>query len=74
MIRIIRYEGQPVETLLNRAFEPGRDVTDTVSAILEDVRARGDEAVLDYCEKFRRHAPAKPAGNAGRNRRRHGAD
>ena len=52
MIRIIRYEDQPVERLLNRASEPTRDVTDTVSAILADVRARGDAAVLDYCEKF----------------------
>ena len=52
MIRIIRYEDQPVESLLNRASEPTRDVTDTVSAILADVRARGDAAVLDYCEKF----------------------
>ncbi|HNX62805.1 MAG TPA: histidinol dehydrogenase [Candidatus Limiplasma sp.] len=52
MIRIIRYEGQPVSELLNRASAPGRDVTAAVEEILSQVAARGDEAVLDYCEKF----------------------
>ncbi|HNW85673.1 MAG TPA: histidinol dehydrogenase [Candidatus Limiplasma sp.] len=52
MIRITRYEGQPVETLLNRASAPKKDVTEAVSAILAQVQARGDEAVLEYCERF----------------------
>ncbi len=52
MIRIIRYEGQPVEELLTRASEPTRDVTDAVAAILDAVRAGGDEAALDYTERF----------------------
>ena len=52
MIRIIRYEGQPVEQLLNRASAPTRDVTDAVADILAQVRARGDEAALDYTERF----------------------
>ncbi|MDD3213040.1 MAG: histidinol dehydrogenase [Eubacteriales bacterium] len=52
MIRIIRYQGQPVETLLNRASQPSRDVTTVVSDVLAQVRERGEEAVLDYCEKF----------------------
>ena len=52
MIRMIRYEGQPVETLLNRASAPQKDVTDAVNAILAEVKARGDEAVLDFCERF----------------------
>ena len=52
MIRILRYEGQPVETLLNRASAPKRDVTDTVTDILRQVQLRGDEAVLDFCVKF----------------------
>lgn len=51
MIRIIRYEGQPVSELLNRASAPGRDVTAAVEEILSQVAARGDEAALDYCEK-----------------------
>ena len=52
MIRIIRYEGQPVTQLLTRASEPTRDVTDAVAAILDAVRAGGDEAALDFCERF----------------------
>ena len=52
MIRILRYTGQPVETLLNRASAPRKNVTDTVEEIFAQVKARGDEAVLDYCERF----------------------
>ena len=52
MIRILRYDGQPVETLLTRASAPTRDVTDAVAAILEAVRLGGDAAALDYTERF----------------------
>ena len=52
MIRIVTYEGQPAAQLLDRAAEVKRDVTQAVEAIVEDVRLRGDEAVLDYCEAF----------------------
>ena len=52
MIRIVSYEGQPAAQLLDRAAEVKRDVTQAVEAIVEDVRLRGDEAVLDYCETF----------------------
>ncbi len=52
MIRIIRYEGQPVETLLNRASAPTADVTAAVENVLEQVRLRGDEAALDLTERF----------------------
>ena len=52
MIRIARYTGQPVGELLNRASVPTRDVTRTVQDILDDVKLRGDEAALDYTEKF----------------------
>jgi histidinol dehydrogenase len=52
MIRIIRYTGQPIETMLNRASDPGRDVTAAVADILAQVRGRGDEAALDYTERF----------------------
>lgn len=52
MIRIIRYEGQPVDELLPRASAPTRDVTETVAGILSDVRERGDEALLDMTEKY----------------------
>ncbi len=52
MIQIVRYAGQPLEELLNRASVPTRDVTQTVQAILDDVKARGDEAALEYAERF----------------------
>lgn len=52
MIRIIRYQGQPVTQLLNRASEPGRDVTAAVTEVLSQIEQRGDEAALDYTEKF----------------------
>ena len=52
MIQIICYTGQPTDTLFNRASAPTRNVTQTVQAILDDVRTRGDEAVLDYSRKF----------------------
>ena len=52
MIRIIRYTGQPVEALLSRASAPKADVTAAVNAILKEVQTRGDEAALDFCEKF----------------------
>ncbi len=52
MIRIIKYRGESADALLNRAEDEKRDVSAAVSEILSDVCARGDEAVLDYCEKF----------------------
>lgn len=52
MIRIIRYQGQPVTQLLNRASEPDRDVTAAVTEVLSQIEQRGDEAALDYTEKF----------------------
>ena len=52
MITIERYTGQQAETLFNRASVPTRDVTAAVQAILDDVKARGDQAALYYTEKF----------------------
>ena len=52
MIQIVKYSGQPVDTLFNRASEPTRDVTAVVQAILDDVKQNGDEAALRYTEKF----------------------
>lgn len=52
MIQIMTYNGQPAETLLDRAQEQKRDVTAAVSEILTQVRLRGDEAVLEYCRRF----------------------
>jgi histidinol dehydrogenase len=52
MIQIIRYTGQPIDQLINRASVPTKDVTKTVQDILDDVRLHGDEAALEYTRKF----------------------
>lgn len=52
MIRIIKYGGERADTLLNRSEEHKRDVSAAVEEILAQVRLRGDEAALDYCEAF----------------------
>ncbi len=52
MMKILKYNGQRADELLNRAEETKKDVTATVSEILETIRKGGDKAVLDYCEKF----------------------
>ncbi len=45
------------ETLLSAKRESAADVGDAVAAILADVRARGDAAVIEYTERFDRQAP-----------------
>ncbi|MEG0741579.1 MAG: histidinol dehydrogenase [Clostridia bacterium] len=52
MIQIFHYHGERADMLLNRAEEQKRDVTAVVSAVLNDVKVRGDTAVLEYCERF----------------------
>ncbi len=42
------------ETLLLRKRETDQDVDETVRAIIADVRARGDAALIEYTEKFDR--------------------
>jgi histidinol dehydrogenase len=42
------------ETLLNSKRETSEEVGTTVAAILADVRARGDAAVIEYTERFDR--------------------
>ena len=51
MIRIMRYGEVASEEIFARAV-PEVDVAATVAAIIADVRARGDAAVLDYTERF----------------------
>lgn len=41
-----------VSTLLDRSTEPDRETISTVSSILEDVRRRGDEALVEMAERF----------------------
>ena len=41
-----------LQKLKVRAQSPAKEIVDTVTAILDDVKTRGDEAVLEYTEKF----------------------
>ena len=52
MIKMVNYEKQSIDQLLNRAQGEKANVTKSVSAMLDDIAKRGDEAILDYCEKF----------------------
>lgn len=58
MIQILNYNGERAAQLLSRAEERQRDVTGAVEEILAQVKARGDAAVLDYCERFDGARPA----------------
>ena len=51
MIKIMKYGDVPPEEIFARG-NSGADVSGTVSAIIEDVKENGDEALLRYCEKF----------------------
>lgn len=53
MIKIYDYESMPVEKILERSF-PTDNVANAVSAILADVKKRGDEALFEYTERFDR--------------------
>eukprot|EP01036_Dinobryon_divergens_P018784 gene18784-biopygen16543 len=44
--------GEEFETLLGSKREASEEVGATVAAILADVKARGDEAVLNYTDQF----------------------
>lgn len=50
MIRI--FYGYKTENILNRKIEAYVEYEETVKKILQDVRERGDKAVLEYGEKF----------------------
>ena len=51
MIRILKY-GEVANDKIFARVVPEVDVAGIVSGIIEDVRARGDAALFDYCEKF----------------------
>lgn len=51
MIRILRYGEVANKDIFARSL-PEVDVAGIVSDIITDVRARGDAALFDYCEKF----------------------
>ena len=50
-IALAHGQGLTNEDLMRAGALP-REVTDAAAAIVEDVRARGDEAVREYCERF----------------------
>jgi len=45
-----------LKSLLSSSDEPDKSVLDTVSQIIADVRARGDEALLEYTNRFDRRS------------------
>ncbi|MFT5395621.1 MAG: histidinol dehydrogenase [Gammaproteobacteria bacterium] len=45
-----------LQTLLSSSDEPEQSVLDTVSQIIADVRVRGDEALLEYTNRFDRRS------------------
>ena len=51
MIKIMKWGDVAPDEIFART-NPVRDVSATVSAIIADVRARGDRALLEYTEKF----------------------
>ncbi len=51
MIKILKY-GEVSNDEIFARVEPKVNVTDIVSDIIENVKNRGDEAVLEYCRKF----------------------
>ena len=51
MIRIYKYGEVPSKEIFDRE-SPTQNVSGIVSDIIEDVKKRGDEALLYYCEKF----------------------
>ena len=51
MIKIYKYGEVPAEEIFDRE-SPTANVSDKVTDIINDVRKRGDEALLYYCEKF----------------------
>ena len=51
MIKILKYGEVKNEEIFARAV-PTANVADTVSAIIADVRARGDEALFEYTKRF----------------------
>ncbi|MBQ8399012.1 MAG: histidinol dehydrogenase, partial [Clostridia bacterium] len=51
MIKILKYGEVPNSEIFARAI-PKVNVEEAVAQIIENVKARGDEAVLEYCARF----------------------
>ena len=54
MIPIYEFDKIPPEAILNRDIRAEKNVEDVVDAILADVRARGDAALVEYAARFDR--------------------
>ena len=52
MIRIYEFDKLSSEEILNRDIQAEEDVSAAVDAVLSDVRANGDAALLTYTERF----------------------
>ena len=56
MLKVYEYKSKEcdgfLEKLSLRASSPSAEIVKTVTDIIEDVKARGDKAVLEYTEKF----------------------
>lgn len=52
MIRLYDFDNVKPEEILNRDIRAEADVEATVDAIIADVRARGDAALIEYAAKF----------------------
>ena len=52
MMRIVRAKDIDASRLVGCDLVKNQDIEAQVAAILEDVRARGDAALLDYTERF----------------------
>ena len=64
MIKIMRLADTPREELFARGTQLS-DVAGAVAEIIENVRARGDTALLEYCERFDGGAPDPLEVSAG---------
>ena len=59
MIRILKY-GEVANSEIFARTEPTVNVEDIVSDIIANVRARGDEALKEYCLKFDKARGTRP--------------
>ena len=57
MIKILRAEEINPENILKRSAEQTENISGTVKKIIENVKANGDAAILEYCAAFDGGAP-----------------
>ena len=69
MIKLYNFDELRPEEILNRDIRAEKNVEDVVDGIIDEVRARGDEALKEYALKFDGAKDRRPAGDAGGDRR-----